>query len=481
MDGTVILVSVGSIFVEQVPITFQTPLDPLALFVTIFLIAATYFGWEQATYLAGETKNGQTVVPKALMHATIAVFVLCMLYVLAAFLTLGEGVASATRLLVSMGQMQFGTSAPFAILTYLALIGTVATWIISSPRLLLSMAQDGLLLKQLARISPKYRTPSVAIVVQTGIILLFMVAGLESTESLLKLLMPLALFMYCSVMFAMVKLRITKPDHPRPFKAPFGIVGPIAMVLFFAALCIFWVVSDPESIGYVALGVSFFAVGIPLFFLVELYNNAQFSSRIKDISAWYTRLFERYILPLDVRKEILLYLGSLKGKTVVEYGCSTGTLTKSLQESVGGVGCIYCVNNSKVELMFAQSRLVHDIETHRAPVEFIYSPTYTTHVPPRIMSADAIVSIDTLSALSDPLPLLKQLSRLLPEHGHVCFFDFGDFFKLIPDQSWLASDESIKTMFLEAGMSVRVKRKYTSLWSYVFIYGIKSKEPVVII
>ena len=41
-----------------------------SLILTIFLIAETFFGWETATFLAEETKDGQRVMPKAFLNSS---------------------------------------------------------------------------------------------------------------------------------------------------------------------------------------------------------------------------------------------------------------------------------------------------------------------------------------------------------------------------------------------------------------------------
>ena len=52
------------------------------IFVTIFFIAESFFGWESATYLSEETKNPETVIPKALLYGTIIVSILAILIAL---------------------------------------------------------------------------------------------------------------------------------------------------------------------------------------------------------------------------------------------------------------------------------------------------------------------------------------------------------------------------------------------------------------
>jgi hypothetical protein len=160
-------------------------------------------------------------------------------------------------------------------------------------------------------------------------------------------------------------------------------------------------------------------------------------------------------------------------------------LTQHLQYAVGKEGTVICVNNSKKELTIISKRLKITkgpaFESMRGNVSMFHHPAYLTKLPDEITHADAVISLDTLSALSDPLPVLKQIAKILPEHAPICFFDYGDFFRLIPDQAWLGNDESIKELFFKAGFSVQVQRRSSLFWSYVFIHGIKSRSRIAVI
>jgi len=52
-----------------------------AIFVTVFFIAETFFGWETATFLAEETKDGEKIMPKALILATVLIGVIALIFV----------------------------------------------------------------------------------------------------------------------------------------------------------------------------------------------------------------------------------------------------------------------------------------------------------------------------------------------------------------------------------------------------------------
>ena len=74
--------------------------------------------------------------------------------------------------------------------------------------------------------------------------------------------------------------------------------------------------------------------------------------------------------------------------------------------------------------------------------------------------------------------VLNDLNDIMPEGGKICFVDYGDFFHVLPNVDWLATNEMIEKIFRQNGFSVRVKRKKGLLWNYIFIYGMKSDIDV---
>lgn len=117
---------------------------------------------------------------------------------------------------------------------------------------------------------------------------------------------------------------------------------------------------------------------------------------------------------------------------------------------------------------FAPIKLIHDLEQHN-------------RVHPSINYVDAVVSFGNLGIIQNVKKVLREIHALLPEGGKICFVEYGDFFRIIPNVEWLADNDNIQKMFSECGFSVRVLRKKGLLWSYVMVYGIKSSKDVPLI
>ena len=73
------------------------------------------------------------------------------------------------------------------------------------------------------------------------------------------------------------------------------------------------------------------------------------------------------------------------------------------------------------------------------------------------------------------------MNRLLPEAGRICFVEYVNFFRFLPDAPWISNLERLKKIFREAGFSVKVEKRHGFLWNYLFVYGIKSEVDVPVI
>jgi APA family basic amino acid/polyamine antiporter len=109
--------------------------------------------------------------------------------------------------------------------------------LLGQPRILLAMADDGLLPPAIARVHPKHRTPHVATVV-SGVIFAI-VAGVFPLDILADLISIGVLLAFVVVCLGVLVLRRTRPDVPRPFRVPFAPVTCVLGALFCGGMTYF--------------------------------------------------------------------------------------------------------------------------------------------------------------------------------------------------------------------------------------------------
>ena len=478
--------SIGLILVVIFPGIFFMDIGNLSPFlavgiapilITIFFLAESFFGWESATYLAEETKEPEKIIPKALVYGTIIVGVLTT-----AIASVSLGIIPWQTLTQTTAPLSlvferiygaFGNMLNYGV--FIALIFAAAGGIITLPRLILALARDKLFIAQLSEIHPKYKTPYKAIIFQTIVSLIIFGMAFGKYTTLLSLTLPLALILYIFVILTIPILRYKLPDVKRSFRAPFAKIGSVLVILFFLSLIIVWLMQEENAFQILKLGLSFVAVGIPIYLLLEIYYDPDFIIRVNDALAYFTLLLERMILPKHVRKEILTLLGDIKNKTVLEFGCSVGTLTLSLAEDVKPYGKVYATDLSKKDLIITQKRMRKRGHGH---VFVIHDEHQVNRVHPDVPHVDAIVSIGMMGYLQDVKKVLMEMRDLMPYNGKIVFVDYADFFKIIPNVAWLSKDETIEKLFREAGFSVYVTRKKGLFWNYIYVHGIKFRKDI---
>ncbi|MBW3013152.1 amino acid permease [Candidatus Woesearchaeota archaeon] len=444
-----------------------------SIFVTIFLISETFFGWETATFLAEETKDGAKVMPKALIWGTVIIAAICLLSVITSLGVINwQAFGQSAAPLTDLAMINFGSKGAyiFTLITYMAIIGSVAAWIVSEPRLILAMAKDKLFLKQFAAIHPKYSTPHKAILFQTCLTIILVVIGAGSYEMLLKILLPLVLFMYAMVMISVPVLRYRQPYLPRHYKVPLGKIGPYFVAAIMIGLIFYWMFMTEGAFSLLRLAFSFVLLGIPVYLLLELYYNPKAIEKVNDLLAYFALWFENLILPKMLRKRIIALLGNIRGRTVLELGCTVGTLTRLLAKEVGSKGKVIATDISVKNIKIASKRM----KNYSHVTVLHHSDPNNLH--PNIPNVDAVVAVGSLGYTERISNLLQQLNKKMDKEDKLCFLEYDRFFKVIPNIPWLTSDDSIRTVFRKNGFEVQVIRKKGLLWQHIYIYGKKIKN-----
>ncbi|MGV8150687.1 MAG: amino acid permease [Candidatus Woesearchaeota archaeon] len=474
----IVVIFVGSSHIEPSNYSPFFSMPYITIILAIFFIVETFFGWENASFMAEETKDPEKTIPRALIWSSVFVTVLGILL---AVVLLGvinwQVISNSTAPIADFTSRIFSHDAAFAIKIgiALALIGSAAGGLIGSPRLLLGLARDKFFIEQLSEIHPKYQTPYKAIIFQVIVSIVVIIFGFGNYNYLLSLLVPLALIMYISVILSVTVLRYKNPNHPRPFKVWFGKIGPIIVSLIYAAVIILWMTNTTGSFGILKLGISFILFGIPIFLLLVVYYDPDGIKKMNDFFSRFEVFFENFNFPKKFRRELLSYFEDMEEKTVLEYGSGVGTLTMALAESVGPKGKIFATDLSSKNVELLKKRLINRKFDN---VEVIHDEHQINRIHPSIKSVDMVFSVGMLSYVQDIKKVLKDIRRILPKHGKICMVEYVDFFWILPNVKWLSSNSDIEKIFRQSGFSVHVTRKRRFLWSYVIIYGIKSDEDV---
>lgn len=189
----------------------------------------TYIGFDAISCAAQEALNPQRDMPIAIMGSLLITTILYIAVVLVL-----TGIVPYTELNVP-DPIAVGVNAVGEGLRWLKpiiKIGAIAgmssvivVFILGQSRVFYAMAKDGLLPSPFAAIHPQFRTPYISIIV-SGVSAMLL-AGLLPISVLGELVSIGTLLAFLIVCIAVLVLRRTRPDLPRPFKTPLVPLVPI--------------------------------------------------------------------------------------------------------------------------------------------------------------------------------------------------------------------------------------------------------------
>lgn len=446
---------------------------PISLLVALFFILETTFGWEAITFLAEETKDPQTTLPKAIITSSIIAGGLAA-GLAVVLLGVVPGVSSQAGVQSAFTAI-FGDNGLFILRAgvFLALIGSAAGNIVGGPRLVQAMAKDKLFIAQLAEESPRTKTPGRAILFQGIVSSLVILAALGQYEFLLSIMVPLGLLMYAPILVALPVLRKKEGRHEKQIPGA-GLIAVLCSILFFVSI-IAYAIIEQGALQILLFAGSLILFGLPIYLLLSTFYNPSTQLLFADYLSLPAVAFERFIVPKKIREHMTGLFGNIHGKTVLELGAGVGSLTLHLAELVGLEGNVIALESGKNNATTLVKRLKKRKLNH---VKVIHDEHANTRIHPEVPEVDAVFSLGMLGLVEEKQPLLTQLARLMPDHAPVCFVEWVDYLGILPDPPWLSDFEKIRREFAKAGFQVHATKVKGLLWNYLVVYGVRSDEEV---
>jgi APA family basic amino acid/polyamine antiporter len=231
------------------------------------LVAAlwAYDGWNDLNMVAGEIRNPQRNIPLSLIWGVATVGALYILvnaavqYVLpAAAVAASEHPASDAVALVLGRAGASLVSAGMAVSMLVTLNGTI----MSGARVPFAMARDGYFFKTIAEVHPRFRTPSVAIVVQCGLAIALLLLG-GSFRQFFSLAIFAEWMFYMIAGSTVFVFRGREPNLERPYRVWGYPVVPAVFVLVSAALLYYTFTDNLKSSAGGCLAI---LAGVPVFY-----------------------------------------------------------------------------------------------------------------------------------------------------------------------------------------------------------------------
>ncbi len=253
----------GGHFTPAIPAgSFTSAAFGLALVSTLW----AFDGWADLAYNAGEVKDPQRNLPRALIGGTLAVVAIYLLANLAYLAVLPiEQIRVSKLVAADVAQAVLGPVgvALVSITVMISTFGTLNTVLFTSPRIFFAMASDRLFFRPVASVHPRWGTPWVSISMTAGLGVVFVLS--RSFEQLADAFVTAFLPFYALAVASIFRLR-RRPGYAPSFRAP---LFPLVPILFLASVLFLLgnAIVQPESRMSTLAVLGVVAAGIPVYYL----------------------------------------------------------------------------------------------------------------------------------------------------------------------------------------------------------------------
>lgn len=229
----------------------------------------TIGGWQQMNMVAGEVRDPERTIPRALLVGIAIVIVAYLganavyLHVLGpAGLSASSAVAgdAATRLVGPAGGAIIRTAA------MLSILGLINVVVMATPRIFFMMSRDGVFPSTVSRVHPRFGSPHVAILVMAvwSLVLLGLTRG--DIGHLISGVVFADWIFFALGGASVIALRRARPDARRPYRVP---GYPFVPLFFLFAACVGIVSSFVAAPALSLGGCVLLAVGVAIYFVMR--------------------------------------------------------------------------------------------------------------------------------------------------------------------------------------------------------------------
>lgn len=213
-----------------------------------------YDGWADVTFVSGEVKRPERNLPIAIIAGTLGVIAIYLLVNFAYLHLLDIRYIAGSKLVAAdAAQRIVGTAGErlVSVAVMVSAFGTLNGSMLTGPRIFFAMAADGLFFKKIAAVHPRFKSPYVAILLATGLAIVFV--NLQNFEQLADAFVLGIWPFYALAVVAVYILRRKRPELARPYR----VVGyPITPGLFVIAVLLLFGNALLNDVRYYAAQVS---------------------------------------------------------------------------------------------------------------------------------------------------------------------------------------------------------------------------------
>jgi basic amino acid/polyamine antiporter, APA family len=232
----------------------------------LIAIMWTYDGWADLSFMGGEVKNPGRTLPMALIVGTFSILVIYLLLNVAYIYLVPLPEMARSPLIAATAAERIPVLGRYAgaiisLVVMISCFGTLHGSMMTGPRIFFAMSDRGLFFQSIARVSPRYHSPSVAIWLATALGVVYVLLN-DFQQLADKFILGIWPF-YALAVGAVFVLRRSRPDLPRPYRTWGYPVVPILFLLASVGMMANALWTDPVNTG-ITFGI--ILVGLPVYF-----------------------------------------------------------------------------------------------------------------------------------------------------------------------------------------------------------------------
>jgi APA family basic amino acid/polyamine antiporter len=233
----------------------------------LIAIMWTYDGWADLSFMGGEVRDPQRTLPLALILGTTGIILVYLLinFAYIYLVPLSEMAASPLVAATAAERIPLFAGAGGAVVSGVVMVsclGGLTGSMMTGPRIFFAMADRGLFFRTVARVSPRFQSPSVAIWLATGLGVVYVLFN-DFQQLADKFILGIWPF-YTLAVAAVFVLRRTRPDMPRPYRTWGYPVVPLLFLLASLGMVLNALLTDPMNTG-ITFGI--ILAGIPVYYV----------------------------------------------------------------------------------------------------------------------------------------------------------------------------------------------------------------------
>ncbi len=236
-----------------------------------------YDGWVKISYVAGEIRNPQRIIPYATVLGMLIVTAIYLSLNVAYCWVLPVDLMSQSKLVAAdvAERISHGGGKWIAAIVMISTFSANNGTILASARVYFSMARRNLFPAVLGRAHPRFETPAASLVIQAIWSSLLVFSG--TFDTLTDTLIFVSWIYYAAGAFGVFVLRKKMPDAPRTFKVPGYPLVPAIFVVFATVFLVLTITNDitgfraakaagKQAVINSAFGTALVLVGTPIYF-----------------------------------------------------------------------------------------------------------------------------------------------------------------------------------------------------------------------